>query len=313
MSESPDTEATYVMGNRLVIFLSSALPKHPEYRVQAVSVPRQKSFKDLLWIQHQMQALALKIDEDFLNCYIMNDFDPLAEDDDDSTTTDDSFSDLAAKNSQQPWESFEGGWSYDLSSGDEAPVATDTDVSTDTTIPPTSKRRSRDGRRDFIPRRVHLQRESDSEDEEEEYSPDPEIDFVKDDDDEEKEPVLRYAIVDSMASSILDKIADEDVCFETDSEAVDSWAQDGDSSALSGASSGTAVTYDPARIAFREIMNRLPRSNAAYSRKEGEPPPHPQVLSNTTGESEAIRVTDGEKAHEDWSSFAFASVRRAEQ
>jgi hypothetical protein len=44
---------------------------------------------------------------------------------------------------------------------------------------------------------------------------------------------------------------------------------------LPGASR-TALTCDPARIAFREIMNRIPHLRAAYSKEEvGTPPPPP--------------------------------------
>ena len=75
----------------------------------------------------------------------------------------------------------------------------------------------------------------------------------------------------------------EKVRYETDSEAVDSWAQDGDaasgtgSTILSATSSGIdntnsnnnaaggIVSYDPARIALRDVFNRIPTSGSSSS------------------------------------------------
>jgi hypothetical protein len=60
-----------------------------------------------------------------------------------------------------------------------------------------------------------------------------------------------------LPASILRSLADESVFYESDSEAVDSWAQsDGTrSGSPSIASSGTALTCDPARLAFRALMS----------------------------------------------------------
>jgi hypothetical protein len=287
-SPNPDMEETFIMGNRLVSFLSEALPHHPEYRNTAVLTLRNKSFQDLMWIQKQMEDLAMKIDEEQLNHYVMHDFDPLQDDLSTTSSSRDSeagsFSDLHDTSRKDTWESFEGGWSFDLSSvdgasSDTAPLGTDTDVSSESR----EGNRSRDQRRAAPP----VGKDDDE-------VADADIDLYldledldcSDSDSDDDGPVQRYTLKDSMAASMLDRIADEDVRFETDSEAVDSWAQDGDSNAgsnaLSGASSGTALTYDPARIAFREIMNRLERSSsnekAVYSREEvGTPPPPPPV------------------------------------
>lgn len=66
----------------------------------------------------------------------------------------------------------------------------------------------------------------------------------------------------------LSKIAKEKVTYETDSDAADSWAQ-GDGEAINNyrapSSSGGAPTCDPARIAFRDLMNRLPRKQSLLS------------------------------------------------
>jgi hypothetical protein len=331
VSENPDTEETYgleekyVMGNRLISFLSDALPQHSEYRNTALATLRKKSFQDLDWIKQQMEALAIKIDEEQLNHYVMHDFDPLQDDLSATSSGDDSdnlsFSDLVDTSRSGQWESFEGGWSFDLSSGDEAaPVGTDTDVSEHSH----EARRLRDQRRVAnrkaaapVPGPVPVVVAKKDRVVSDEVA-DADIDLYvnlgpngdDDGDDDDDEPILRYSLIDSIATSILNRIADEDVCFETDSEAVDSWAQDGDSNALSGASSGTALTCDPARIAFREIMNRIPRPHTAYSKEEvGTPPPPPPPVPTPAVPSNVV-VTHKDRG-DHWSKFAFASVRTA--
>jgi hypothetical protein len=64
----------------------------------------------------------------------------------------------------------------------------------------------------------------------------------------------------------LETIANEEVLYETDSEAADSWAQTPEDSSftLAPSSSGVTPTCDPARIAFRDLMNKLPRSKKDY-------------------------------------------------
>jgi hypothetical protein len=55
-------------------------------------------------------------------------------------------------------------------------------------------------------------------------------------------------------TGFLEHIATEDVCYETDSAAADSWAQDNDS-IEPPASSASGITCDPARLAFQELLN----------------------------------------------------------
>jgi hypothetical protein len=84
-----------------------------------------------------------------------------------------------------------------------------------------------------------------------------------------------------LPTHFLKKIANEDVRYESDSEAADSWAQsgggDGNSGLLSTGSSGNApaLTCDPARLALREIMNRVPHSFSDESSPPPPPPPPP--------------------------------------
>lgn len=358
------------MGNRLVSFLATALPQHTEYKNTAVKTLAQKSIQDLHWMRQEMEALAVRIDEEQLNHYIQHDFDPVLDDLDDEDSDEDStdnnhhdhnedtdsdaggsFSDLvdttrSGGHHATSWETFEAGFAFDLSSGDEAaPFGTDTDVSSVQSHEANRDRRDllRENRsaanRKAAPAPLPLplplpvvavvvEKErtriaaiidhvADA-DIDKYVDLDPDYDDY-DEDDCDEEVILRYSLKDSFATSILNRIADEDVCFETDSEAVDSWAQDGDSNALSGASSGTALTCDPARIAFREIMNRIPRPHTAYSKEEvGTPPPPPPVPPVPTdvvvtgnknrGTTSAAVQEHGSKP---WSKFASALARTA--
>jgi hypothetical protein len=82
----------------------------------------------------------------------------------------------------------------------------------------------------------------------------------------------RYTTLKSVRLDFLDMISREEVPYETDSEAADSWANGGDSVTCDvsrnnsykfflASSSGVTPTCDPARIAFRDLMNRLPRES----------------------------------------------------
>ena len=70
-----------------------------------------------------------------------------------------------------------------------------------------------------------------------------------------------YTNVKRVRLDFLDKISQEEVVYETDSEAADSWANGGDfgTGGTCLASSSGSLTCDPARIAFRDLMNRLPQ------------------------------------------------------
>ena len=59
-----EAEAAYVMAHRLKTFLSEALPKHPEYSGKSTTRMRNKSIKEMVWIEQRMSEIALKIDEE---------------------------------------------------------------------------------------------------------------------------------------------------------------------------------------------------------------------------------------------------------
>ena len=68
-------EEIYVMGHRLIIFLEDVLPQHPHFasRQQAISFRRSKSRHDLDWIHKRLDVVALRIDEAQLNKFVLND------------------------------------------------------------------------------------------------------------------------------------------------------------------------------------------------------------------------------------------------
>ena len=79
----------------------------------------------------------------------------------------------------------------------------------------------------------------------------------------------------SASIDFLKKVACEPVLFESDSDADDSWANgDSKSKPCQSSSSGEAPTSDPARLAFRTIMDHLPLQ--CQSPPPPPPPPLPQ-------------------------------------
>lgn len=68
-------EELFVMGHRLMVFFSKAIPKHPEYHstIPIVVSKRTKSRRDLDWIKKRLDVVALRIDEKQLNQYILKD------------------------------------------------------------------------------------------------------------------------------------------------------------------------------------------------------------------------------------------------
>lgn len=283
-------EEVYVMGHRLTAFLGKALPQHPNYKKTQVTSLRNKSLRQLDWIKAEMETLALKIDEEQLNTFITMDFDPSLDDDDDddeeslictsSHVTDGHHAkfelgfavDFSSPDDTDHWQDFTGWNLFGFSSNNTAapqteqhgvipPATVETDssrsqdvslshdLSFSTDDPPSEEldHASHDEEEPEPDRFVTFQDDDDvsNHDDDDDDSSDEESDLETDDDD------------DTGPSEFFRMIASEEVHYESDSEAVDSWAPDGESHARSCASSGTTLTYDPARIAFREIMNKV--------------------------------------------------------
>jgi hypothetical protein len=254
-AKGSDIESTYVMGNRLSHFLTEALPRHPAYMKKdpLVAMLREKSFQSLVHIKKKMDSLALRIDEEQLNQYIMNDFDPFADEDHESTSSSDeadntSFSLdnslLAAYDPQ--WENFNG-WSFYMPDK-MTKLATDK-VEFDRELSSLAWK--------------DLNESAETEDTSNETFSLSEHSFQASDDNE--------PIYDSYGLDFLKRIASEAVRYESDSDAADSWAQECNSEVESALYSNYSLgdTCDPARIALRELMNsrRLrPSSNSRLAK-----------------------------------------------
>jgi len=344
MCENPETdlEDTYLMGHRLFAFHAHALPKHPEYKNRAVTRLRAKSMKDLEWIRERLSEIALRIDEEQLNKFILHDFEPEPDDDLSTSSEEADAGQQWGSQGEVQWANFDTDKNtsspasfifdpFDLSGDTEDTSTTSNEASSSQDVwsdPEPSV--GADPEVLFpapfsYPVPEHEVSADDSQEEKEEQPPEenPEPRVYVELHGEEDEEDYRYMLSEErMATAFLKSIANEDVQYETDSEAHDSWAQDGDSLALSGASSGTALTCDPARIALREIMNRYPRSNSLYSNQEADiPPPPPPAPSNSPADvpsDESKKVTDENSGsrvaqRDHWASFDFASARRRVQ
>lgn len=266
------------MGNRLIAFLGTALPRHPAYTTSVAQ--RTVTERHLQQIKATMKHISILIDEDQLNRYITNEFDPLIDDEDED---DDALLQKSTDNFETPasWETF-AGWS---SHNENIPGFIDTDES------------SQDIDSDIDFSNFDLTKRwgasSSSVDKslghQTNFTNSPILDTYYDDDtddsdDGQNSPFAMRMKPPVLAQSILRKIAREAVRYESDSEAADSWAQDGNcgaSDATSSSEVGDAATTtssslhisnspraasaapitscDPARMAFRSIMNRHTR------------------------------------------------------
>lgn len=70
-----DIEETYVMGHRLLKFLSAALPRHDDFGSEKADLValRKNSEDDLIILQRSLEDLALQIDEKELNKFLLRD------------------------------------------------------------------------------------------------------------------------------------------------------------------------------------------------------------------------------------------------
>ena len=309
---SAGSEEVYIMGHRLLAFVGRALPQHPEFGKSSAASFRAQATLDLEWIQDKMQDIALKIDEEQLNSYITMDFDPQPDDDSTISSSEADFSNFPAFSAAngEGWEDFTD-WAFQ-------PSAVETDASSSLNTSgdeSTPEARSAESERSepiddpqivFDLEEVESSSETEEEPEKVELQPLPQA-FVqfRDEDDEtdndSQSADYRYDLNDAQtASSFLKRIAKEDVRYESDSEAVDSWAEDEETG--SRASSGTLTTYDPARIAFRVIMNSVPKMSLI-------PPPPPNSPSEIENRKDLAKSVNGVPPDR-WAAFDFASVRQ---
>lgn len=304
-------ESAYVMGHRLETFLSIALPQHPEYERPKLARKRAQAERDLKWIRVQLQDIACAIDEIQLNNYMDRQYDPAA-DDVSSCSGSSSASDSPSCEGKGPlsggestWEAFTG-WSTDKSPGLAETDTSNSDVresDEEEDIKDTTFGEPVEFLFDIEPPMIHNDDIDDTHDNDEDSFPNPEdypdpelpepsqlfpdpdlnmalTDEDIDEDDEGDGDVhehdvlnLRCALNEPiLATPFLKKIATQDVCYEDDSDACDSWEQDEEENSVDlSNSSGSLLTCDPARIAFREIMNRIPRNQVVSSRIDVSP------------------------------------------
>ena len=330
-----DIEETYVVGHRLQAFLGKALPQHPNYRKSQVAQLRSKSLRQLEWLKKEMDDLALKIDEEHLNTYITMDFEPVPDDLSSSSSegTDDEsgFADISSLSvgdfNDHEWQDFTGWTLSGLASSTDAfshvPLATETDSSLSHEVNSSHELSDTDEEK-----HTDVEKSSDeeiviSETENEDLVMEEPQTYVTFQDEDEGGSDSEESDLEDGPSEFFRKIASEVVSYESDSEAVDSWAQDGESHPRSCASSGTALTYDPARIAFREIMNnvstRLDRthvclrnspsrggSNKRQGAQRSQQAPPPKSISTPI----LRRNEGGDQKVDSWATFSIASVRQ---
>jgi hypothetical protein len=226
-----DLEETYIMGHRMLSFLTEWLPKHPEYLRPEASAVRTQSREQLELLREVLFDLELQIDEEQCNRFVA-DFDPIVDDDSDDEE------DFPLSNPHQPQD-----W-VDFAAWRDAQRKTDS---------PTSETVTTTGTGSID----HFDTSSDESDRDVERK----LNFS---DYEVPSPSPKRMYTMELDSDFLDRIANEDVTYETDSEAADSWAQDYDSVARS-ASSVPGITCDPARLVFRDLLERVPTSRQADS------------------------------------------------
>ena len=238
------------MGHRLVYYYTDALPRHEHYRSidPSISRLREKTISDLDWIRKRLEVISLRIDEEQLNLHIQtseSNKDTVQQSDTNTltTTTDDD-------NEEPAWESFTG-WSADF-------VDDNTSVLNDTAAGPEN------------PFRDHADDPADilDLDSEEETEVESDCDSLSDIDSDERAVRFDFAPEPHLESSFLRVIASEDVEYEEDSEAVDSWAQDDQSleSLIEHAptiASTRTIDYSDAEM-LGNLLNRVTRESSLH-------------------------------------------------
>lgn len=236
--EKHDLEEMYVLGHRLLSFLSMHLPRHPDFSKPRSWNLRNKSRREAKTLEFCLEDLAVSIDE--LHCNQVVDFshefdvflsqDKLRQ----HKTKDDSLG--------ENWVPF-GGWrSEKESSNVDSP---------DTTLNTT-------GSESLEPSDTSSSDDCDGFDGHEVVNSD-NAGFYSEKDDEEQRGKILFTLDFSESSDedeFLYQVANEYVPFDVDSDGSDSWAQDSRSHSLSFSSykTGNSPTCDPAEIVFRHIM-----------------------------------------------------------
>lgn len=325
-------EEVYVMGHRIICFLTECLPRHPGLN-QAPEM-KQKTRRELVLLRKCIDDVALQIDENICNQFVDDDdmfmdrliAETMDDDDDDSSTitddgtmSDDERDGLLVGNKNcaaikivrfEDWVPFpntklKNARKLAGSPTSETVGTTGTeslepiDTSYMGCLSPSNNHQnegiSNNNTTNTTIESVHLLEQILLEDSDDDF----EIDHFQVDDDEND--VLSLASSSSSSASsrnqyttlkrvpldFLDKISREEVLYENDSEAADSWANGGKSITTDddkgnvggrhhniklslGSSLGVTPTCDPARIAFRDLMNRISYESILQRKDLGE-------------------------------------------
>ena len=284
-----DLEATYVQGHRMLSFLTECLPQHPEYRRLDASELRAACREQLELLRDVILDLEMRIDEEQCNQFFTN-FDPILVDEDDSDDDEDIPSPQHTSPTTQDMIDYASWKDQQRKVADSSPTS-ETVTTVGTECSSSASTISND----------HISDETSS-DESVHRGVERKLNFG----DVESETCCSSCHFSSsyskqqqtlytmeFDSDFLDRIANEDVRYETDSEAADSWAQqssntDNDSLAPSATSSGGGgVTCDPARLAIQELLARgvmKPRSSKRATKASipSEMPPRFPATKPTT-------------------------------
>jgi hypothetical protein len=225
-------EEVYVMGHRLIVFLDEALPQHPEYNSSKRDFVflREKSRVELDWIQNRLDVVALRVDEGQLNQFILNGLRGYKNHS--QNEVDDKMASppqLRQRLPESQWESFSG-WATLSNTNDEVQWEAAHDVSFESS--------DLDDSCD----------ETEIETYESDF-PDRESDYAR----------VSVEIPDEADYSFLHRIAEEEVVYDSDSEAVDSWDPSSDD-----------VGSPSPRLKHRKALEDM--ANKIWKRPREDPP-----------------------------------------
>lgn len=219
------------MGHRLIAFYTEALPRHKDYRSidSSISNLREKSINDLDWIRKRLDVISLRIDEQQLNRHIQQQESDCGETS--RTSVQESSENDTTDDMESQWESFSGWSSSDFGSNQaslrpNAAIESGAPRHQETTTTTQRRISLKPGHADDPGDIIDL----DSDDDETSDVESSEGDSLSDlDSDERAVHVVFSEEEEGYDSSFLKVIASEEVEYEEDSEAVDSWAQDDES------------------------------------------------------------------------------------
>lgn len=301
-----------MMGNRIVSFLTECLPKHPGLR--KAPYVRQRSRKELDLLRKCLEDVALRIDEHVCNQFV-EDGDMfldsmLAAQMDDDDSDDDAEAPVTPKRKV-------------TSSGIKSPKMVhfedlDLDFPDDEYEPlngsssarqqernsaesPTAETVETTGSDSLEPNETSYQNSDSPSRSKEEKKGAKDVDEFPEDD-EFSLVSENVSVMKGVRLDFLRAIACEPVLYETDSEAADSWANTIDDNSVRSrpcipSSSGVTPTYDPARIAFRDLMNKLPHKSILQRRSRHYSPSASPTFSDIMEERDAPRGIDYTNFH----------------